>query len=146
MYSIQALWSAAHHDLDIVFVILVNREYRILKHNMDTYRQRFDANSNQDYPRMNLENPNMDFVSIAQGMGVPGCVISQPDELAASGRKGYENEYSSTRVRRPFRSAVGKDDRMDGTPGNHEPIAGPIRHDPSARPVCLFELYRSDGC
>jgi benzoylformate decarboxylase len=84
MYSIQALWSAAHHDLDIVFVILVNREYRILKHNMDTYRQRFDANSNQDYPRMNLENPNMDFVSIAQGMGVPGCVISQPDELAAA--------------------------------------------------------------
>jgi benzoylformate decarboxylase len=28
MYSIQALWTAAHHDLPIVFVILANREYR----------------------------------------------------------------------------------------------------------------------
>src|SRR4029453_16426953 len=35
MYSIQALWTAAHHDLAVVFVILNNREYRILKHNMD---------------------------------------------------------------------------------------------------------------
>ncbi|MDA1098142.1 MAG: thiamine pyrophosphate-binding protein [Proteobacteria bacterium] len=84
MYSIQALWSAAHHKLDIVFVILVNREYRILKHNLDTYRQRFDANSNQDYPQMDLGAPALDFVTIARGMGVPGCTISQPDELAGA--------------------------------------------------------------
>ena len=38
MYSIQALWTAAHHDLPIVFVILANREYRVLKHNIDAYR------------------------------------------------------------------------------------------------------------
>ena len=37
MYTIQALWTAAHHDLAVVFVILDNREYRILKHNMDAY-------------------------------------------------------------------------------------------------------------
>ena len=84
MYTIQALWSAAHHNLDIVFVILVNREYRILKHNLDTYRQRFDANSNQDYPKMDLDNPALDFVTIAKGMGVPGGMISRPDELAAA--------------------------------------------------------------
>ena len=39
MYSIQALWTAAHHDLPIVFVILANREYRVLKHNIDAYRR-----------------------------------------------------------------------------------------------------------
>ena len=38
MYSIQALWTAAHHALPIVFVILANREYRVLKHNIDAYR------------------------------------------------------------------------------------------------------------
>jgi thiamine pyrophosphate-dependent acetolactate synthase large subunit-like protein len=27
MYSIQALWTAAHHKLAIVFVVLANREY-----------------------------------------------------------------------------------------------------------------------
>ena len=84
MYSIQALWTAAHHKLDIVFVILVNREYRILKHNLDTYRQRFDANSNQDYPQMDLDTPALDFVTIAKGMGVPGSMISQPGDLAAA--------------------------------------------------------------
>ncbi len=89
MYSIQALWSAAHHDLDIVFVILVNREYRILKHNLDTYRQRFDANSNQDYPQMDLNTPALDFVTIASGMGVPGSTISQPDELAAAVKAAF---------------------------------------------------------
>ena len=43
MYSIQALWTAAHHDLPIVFVILANREYRVLKHNIDAYRARFEV-------------------------------------------------------------------------------------------------------
>ena len=38
MYSIQALWTAAHHKLAIVFVVLANREYRILKHNVDVWR------------------------------------------------------------------------------------------------------------
>ncbi|HEY5645555.1 MAG TPA: thiamine pyrophosphate-binding protein, partial [Pseudomonadales bacterium] len=46
MYSIQALWTAAHHNLPIVFVILSNREYRVLKHNLDIYRARFDIGSN----------------------------------------------------------------------------------------------------
>ena len=51
MYSIQALWTAAHHDLAVVFVILNNREYRILKHNMDTYRQRFGAKPDREIGR-----------------------------------------------------------------------------------------------
>ena len=42
MYSIQALWTAAHHRLPIVFIILANAEYRILKHNLDIYRRRFE--------------------------------------------------------------------------------------------------------
>ncbi len=89
MYSIQALWSAAHHDLDIVFVILVNREYRILKHNLDTYRQRFDANSNQDYPQMNLDTPVLDFVTMAKGMGIPGTVVSDPGQLAGAVKAAF---------------------------------------------------------
>ena len=89
MYSIQALWSASHHELDIVFVILVNREYRILKHNMDTYRQRFDANSNQDYPQMNLDTPELDFVTLAKGMGMDGTVVSQPEDVAPAVRTAF---------------------------------------------------------
>jgi len=81
MYSIQALWSAAHHRLGIVFVILANAEYRVLKHNLDTYRRRFDAESNQGYPHMDLSAPNLGFVEMARGMGVEAVRIEDPDAL-----------------------------------------------------------------
>jgi benzoylformate decarboxylase len=81
MYSIQALWTAAHHDLAIVFVILANREYRILKHNMDTYRQRFGAKPDREYPHMDLGRPDLGFVDIARGMGVEGVRVTKPSEL-----------------------------------------------------------------
>ena len=58
MYSIQALWTAAHHNLDMLFVILSNREYRVLKHNLDAYRARFDVPSNKPYPHMDLTGPS----------------------------------------------------------------------------------------
>ena len=79
-----ALWTAAHHNLNILFVILSNREYRVLKHNLDQYRQRFDAPSNKPYPHMNLAEPELGFVSMARGMGVPGQTLSDPSGIAAA--------------------------------------------------------------
>jgi len=76
-----ALWTAAHHDLDILFVIISNREYRVLKHNLDTYRQRFDAESDRPYPHMDLTDPVLGFVEMARGMGVQGKLVSKPVEL-----------------------------------------------------------------
>ena len=81
MYSIQALWSAAHHDLPIVFVILANREYRILKHNLDAYRTRFDARSNKPYAQMDLTGPQLGFVDLAKGMGVAGVLVTSADAI-----------------------------------------------------------------
>lgn len=84
MYSIQALWTAAHYQLPIVFVILANREYRVLKHNLDLYRQRFDAASGKAYPHMDLGMPALGFVELAAGMGVPGVRVSDPDAIAGA--------------------------------------------------------------
>jgi benzoylformate decarboxylase len=81
MYSIQALWTAAHHDLAIVYVILANREYRVLKHNIDVYRQRFAALSNKPYNHMDLTGPDLGFVEMAAGMGVAGTRVVKPEEL-----------------------------------------------------------------
>jgi benzoylformate decarboxylase len=81
MYSIQALWTAAHHDLDILFVIVSNREYRVLKHNLETYRERFDAASDRPYPHMDLTDPVLGFVEMARGMGVQGKRVAKPEEL-----------------------------------------------------------------
>jgi benzoylformate decarboxylase len=81
MYSIQALWTAAHHDLPIVFVILANREYRVLKHNIDAYRQRFDVKSNKPYVHMDLTSPALGFVDLAKGMGVAGTHVVKADDI-----------------------------------------------------------------
>ena len=80
MYSIQAFWTAAHHNLPIVFIILSNREYRVLKHNLDIYRQRFNVPSNRPYPHMDLE-PTLNFVELAKGMGVGGEIVENADDL-----------------------------------------------------------------
>lgn len=84
MYSIQALWTAAHHKLNILFVILSNREYRILKHNLDTYRQRFDVPADRPYPHMDLHEPTLGFADMARGMGVNAVEVTRPDDLRAA--------------------------------------------------------------
>jgi benzoylformate decarboxylase len=81
MYSIQSLWTAAHHDLPIVFVILANREYRVLKHNIDAYRARFEVKSNKPYAHMDLTGPVLGFVDIAKGMGIAGTHITKADDI-----------------------------------------------------------------
>jgi benzoylformate decarboxylase len=82
MYSIQALWTAAHHRLAIVFVILSNRQYRILKHNVDVWRQNFEAGTQHPYQNMDLTAPELDFVHLAAGMGVEGVRVEKVDEIA----------------------------------------------------------------
>ena len=83
MYSIQSLWSASHHDLPVLFVILSNREYRVLKHNMDIYRTRFKTNSNKPYPNMDLTNPVLGFVDIAKGYGIQAEQVTNADDIGA---------------------------------------------------------------
>jgi benzoylformate decarboxylase len=84
MYCIQSLWTAAHHELPIVFVILANREYRVLKHNIDAYRARFDVKSNKPYAHMDLSGPVLGFVDLAKGMGVAGTHVTKADDIKAA--------------------------------------------------------------
>lgn len=78
MYAIQALWTAAHEQLPITYVIVNNRSYRIIKERLVAMRH-CDA-----FLGMDLVNPALDFVEIARGMGVPAQRIADPSELAAA--------------------------------------------------------------
>ena len=89
MYSIQALWTAAHHRLPVVFVILANRVYRILKINMDRYRGDFGVGGERPYPHMDLADPDLGFVRIAEGLGVPARRIDDPEQLALALRAAF---------------------------------------------------------
>jgi benzoylformate decarboxylase len=89
MYAIQSLWTAAHVGLPIVFVILANREYRILKHNIDVYRQRFGIASQEPYAHMDLGGPPLGFVEMAAGMGVAATRVSKSDQIGQALRAAF---------------------------------------------------------
>ena len=75
MYSIQALWTAAHLQLPLTYVIANNRSYRILKERLKAMR------GSERYIGMDLREPEIDFVALAQSMGVPARRIAEPDEV-----------------------------------------------------------------
>jgi thiamine pyrophosphate-dependent acetolactate synthase large subunit-like protein len=81
MYSVQSFWTAAHHNIPVVYIILSNRTYRILKLNMNRYRRTLDIPAGRPYSHLDLTNPTLDFVEIAHGMGVPGKRITHPEEI-----------------------------------------------------------------
>lgn len=79
MYSIQALWTAAHERLPIVAIIVNNRSYRILK-------QRTRAIGGHSaavgaYVAMDLGDPPIDFVALAEAQGVRGERVATLPEL-----------------------------------------------------------------
>ncbi len=82
LYSISALWTAAHHRLPIVWVILNNASYRILKENV-----RHDGVDRADAEHLlgaDLADPVLDFVSLARGMGVSARRVTDPAEVGAA--------------------------------------------------------------
>lgn len=87
MYSVQSFWTAAHHNIPVVYIILSNRSYRILKLNMNRYRRALAIPAGRPYAQMDLTHPTLDFIEIAHGMGVAGRRITQPDELEGAVRE-----------------------------------------------------------
>ena len=68
MYSIQGLWTAARENLQMVFIIINNYSYRILKQRTNAMRGL--AAQTDNYVAMDLDRPRVDFVSVARGLGL----------------------------------------------------------------------------
>ncbi len=81
LYTIQALWTAAHRRLNIVFLILNNGTYRVLKLNMDHYRNMSGIQPDRGYPYLDLDDPRVDFVSAAAGFRVPGRRVEKVEDV-----------------------------------------------------------------
>ena len=80
MYSISALWTAAHHKLPVTYVMLNNAAYRILKLNMVEYLG--TAARGRKFVAMDLTDPELRFDRMAEAMGVWGRRVETPDQLA----------------------------------------------------------------
>ena len=79
MYSLQALWTQARESLDVTTVVLANRKYRIL--NIEYQRVGAGAPGARARSMMDIGNPDLDWVNLANGMGVPACRVTTTDEL-----------------------------------------------------------------
>jgi len=68
MYTLQALWTMAREALDITVVLLNNRSYAIL--NIEMERVGVAESSTKARSLLDLSNPDLDWVKLAEGMGV----------------------------------------------------------------------------
>jgi benzoylformate decarboxylase len=81
MYTIQALWTAARHDIPAKFVVANNGSYRLLQLNVDQYWKEQGV-PKHDYPlSFDLSNPPLRFDDIARGMDVQGVRVEKPWEI-----------------------------------------------------------------
>jgi thiamine pyrophosphate-dependent acetolactate synthase large subunit-like protein len=87
MYTIQALWSAAHHNIGAKFVICNNASYMLLKLNILQYWRSQGLQPGRFPASFDLTGPMVDFVKIAESMGVPGARVERPEQAAPAIRQ-----------------------------------------------------------
>ncbi|MFQ5471762.1 MAG: thiamine pyrophosphate-binding protein [Dehalococcoidia bacterium] len=85
MYTIQALWTAAHHNVPVTWVIANNASYRILKLNMLDYLG--EGAAGRRFVEMDITEPVLNFGEIATSFGVTGRRIERPDEIGDAVRE-----------------------------------------------------------
>jgi acetolactate synthase-1/2/3 large subunit len=79
LYTIQALWTMAREQLDVTTVIFNNRSYAILNIELERVKAR-GAGANAK-AQLDLSQPDIDFVPLAHGMGVPAVRVDRSEDL-----------------------------------------------------------------
>src|SRR5271170_2706186 len=78
MYSIQSLWTAAHHKLPLTFVIVNNGGYRIIKQRLLAFH------GDDHYVGMDFVDPPVDFTGLAKSLGLEAIRITDPGQLKST--------------------------------------------------------------
>src|SRR3954463_9827440 len=81
MYTIQSLWTMAREELNVTSVIFNNRSYAIL--NIELERVGADRPGPTAKEQLDLHGPDLDFVSLARGLGVPAVRVETGEDLVA---------------------------------------------------------------
>lgn len=85
MYTLSALWTQAREGLNVTTVVLSNRAYAILR--MELRRVGAAAGGERAADLFDLSRPDLDFVAMATGMGVPASRATTAEELAVQFEK-----------------------------------------------------------
>jgi benzoylformate decarboxylase len=89
MYGLQGLWTAAHYNIPVTFVLCNNKEYKILKDCAEVLR--LPAACEKRYTGLDVVDPVIDYVALSQSLGVSARRIDDPDSLAAAVAQSLTN-------------------------------------------------------
>ncbi|HUK91019.1 MAG TPA: thiamine pyrophosphate-dependent enzyme, partial [Blastocatellia bacterium] len=107
MYSIQALWTAARYKIGVVFVVFNNTSYMILKGGLLAMK---GASARQGvFPGMDITKPEIDFVKLAESLGVEGRRVDQAGDLRSAldwALSGNRPALLDVRIARDVRSIL----------------------------------------
>jgi benzoylformate decarboxylase len=87
MYAPQALWSAAHERLPVIFAVVNNREYNILKNYMRGM-EGYNATMGK-FIGMDIADPSIDYVALANAMGVSATVVERAGDVGDAVRAAW---------------------------------------------------------
>ena len=91
MMTVQALWTAATSNIPVVYLICNNRSYRILKLNMNIYKnQILQEEAPEGYVGMDFPIP-LNIAGIANAIGVYGRAIEDPAEIGPALRQALDS-------------------------------------------------------
>ena len=90
MYTAQALWSMAREGLNVTTVIFANHDYAVLKREFGNLG--IGAPGPRALDLFEIGRPNLDWVSIARGMGVPALRATSLDIFAKALRDGFSGK------------------------------------------------------
>lgn len=79
MYTIQSLWTMARENLDICVIILANRKYQILQ--VELARVGAQSMNKKTLDMLDIGNPDLNFVQMAEGMGVKAARATTAEEF-----------------------------------------------------------------
>jgi len=86
LYNSQALWSQARQNSNVVTVICSNRRYAILQ--LELQRAGVNRLGTEAQALTDFSAPAVDWVSLAQGFGVPAARVEDTTGFAAALRRG----------------------------------------------------------
>jgi acetolactate synthase-1/2/3 large subunit len=90
MYTHQALWSMARAGLRVTTVIFANREYGVLKREFGSLG--LGELGHRTKEMFEIGRPDIDWVALAKGMGVPGSRPRSMEEFARDFRGATESD------------------------------------------------------
>jgi benzoylformate decarboxylase len=81
LYTIQALWTAAHYNVGAKFIVCNNRSYKLLKLNIMQYWKERGI-PERDFPKsFDIQDPPVEFERLSHSLGVPAETVNLGSQI-----------------------------------------------------------------